>query len=285
MAKNNKELMAKPSEEVSQALYQGFPQDQGYNRRNFSRLSLVSQDKTEGKGKQMKVVQEAGTFLKEFQSDELDENKKKIWKKEELGTEIEGTIVFQRKQLKMFDEETDSFISSAIYDNAEDVIPLFSNNAEIARGLPADLRAQYNFVDEKDGKTKSHLEENKILYVLYEGEVYQMNLRGTSMYACKTYFKEVQNPTVLLTKFSSEAKEKGSIAWNQMTFETVRTLSDKEAKEILEMQNEIRQGVQEEKAYFASLNGGQASGGSKPSTGIPSNEEVQKFLKENKDNG
>ncbi len=243
---------------------------------------MVSQDKTEGKGKQMKVTQEAGTFLKEYQTEETDENGKKVWAKDELGTEIEGTIVFQRKQLKFYDETTQDFTSSTIFDSNEDIIPLFCNKAEVARGTVAELKAKYNFVDPKDGKTKSRLEDNKVLYVLYNDEIHQMTLRGSSMYACKTYLKEVPNPTIFLTKFSSEPMEKGSIAWNKMTFVNVRPLTAKEAKEVLEKQNEIRQGVAEEKAYFASLGGGRAASGNAGAPKMPTNDEVQKFLKENK---
>ena len=271
--KNNK-LVSQPSDEVSQQLAQGFPQEQGFTRVIMPRLALVSQDKTEGKGKAMKVIQEAGMFLKEYQSEETDSEGKKIWAKDEIGTEIEGTVVFQRRQLKMYDEVSGDFTSSTIYDSNEDVVPLFCNKAEIARGTPQELKAKYEYVDKKDGKTKSKLEDNKILYVLYEGEIHQMALRGSSMYACKTYFKENPNPTIVLTKFSSEPKEKGSIAWNQMTFETVRKLSGEEAEVILEHQNNIRQAIDQERAYFASISGSPAK--------IPTQDEVTKFLKDNK---
>lgn len=280
MAKDNKAVAKLPSDDVSKALAQGFPQDLGFTRILLPRLSMISQDKTEGKGKAMKVVQEAGTFVKEYQGEELGENGKPEWIKDEIGTEIEGTIVFQRKQLKYYNEATEQFTSSTIYDSNDDIIPLFCDKAEVGRGTPAELKEKYNFVD-KDGKTKSKLEDNKVLYILYDGEIHQMTLRGSSMYSCKKYLKEVPNPTIFLTKFSSEPMEKGTIAWNKMTFENVRPLSDKEAKIVLEKQNEIRHGVKEEKAYFASI-AGQSNGSD--NVRIPSQDEVTKFLKENKDN-
>src|ERR1035441_8205259 len=101
-----KELVSQPSEEVSSQLAQGFPQEQGFTRAILPRLALVSQDKVSGKGKSMVVTQEAGTFLKEYQSEETGDDGKKVWNKDEIGTEIEGTIVFQRKQLKFYDEKT-----------------------------------------------------------------------------------------------------------------------------------------------------------------------------------
>lgn len=274
MAKTNKELVSAPSADVSQALAAGFPQDLGFTRIQLPRLSLVSQDKTEGKGKAMKVIQEAGTFLKEYQTEELDESGKKIWAKDEIGTEIEATIVFQRKQLKFYDESTEDFTSSTIFDNNEEIIPLFCNKAEIARGTVAELKAKYNYVD-KDGKTKSRLEDNKILYVLYKGEIYQMSLRGSSMYSCKTYLKETPNPTIFLTKFSSEAMEKGQIAWNKMTFTNIRQLTAEEAELVLEKQTEIRESIAQEKAYFAGVNHQSSTPGQ-----IMPQDEINKLLRE-----
>lgn len=242
------------SKELTQALASGFPQDLGFTRISLPRLAMISQDITEGKGKAMKVVQEAGTFLKEYQTEELDTNGKKIWAEDELGSEIEGTIVYQRKQLKYYDAVSGDFTSSPIFDSAEDIVPLFCNKVEVARGTMAQLKAKYNYVDPKDGKTKSHLEENKVLYVLYKGELYQMTLRGSSMYSCKTFLKGVPNPTIFLTKFSSETKENGKVTWNQMTFVNIRPLTNDEAAVVLEKQNEIKESILSEKAYFKSLN-------------------------------
>lgn len=272
---NKKDLVSQPSDDVSHALAQGFPAEQGFTRVVLPRLTLQSQDVTEGKGKSMKVVREAGTFIKEYQSEETDENGKAIWAKNELGTELEVTIVYQRRQLKYYNPDTQEFTSSTIYDSNEDIIPLFSNKAEVARGNVAELKAKYNFVDPKDNKTKSKLEDNKILYVLYEGEIYQMALRGSSMYSAKTYLKENPNPSILLTKFSSEPMEKGTISWSKLTLETLRKLSAEEAEVVLNHQNEIRQAVADEKAYFASIN---PVGAENPK--IPSQDEVNKFLKE-----
>ena len=279
MSTNKKETgLTKPvSDDVAQQLSQGFPQEQGFTKMILPRLTLIATDKTEGRGKAMKVVQEAGVFLKEYQSEEVDENDKKIWAKDEIGTEIEGTIVFQRKQLKYFDQATEEFTSSTIFDSNEEVIPLFCNKAEVARDTVANLKAKYNYVD-KDGKTKSRLEDNKILYVLYEGEIHQLALRGSSMYSCKTYLKTFAppaSPALVLTKFSSEPREKGDIQWSAMTFETVRKLNAKEAEVILNHQNAIRQAIAEEKAYFAQMNPQ-----SEVSPKLPTQDEVNKFLKE-----
>lgn len=257
MAKTpSKELANTASDETLALLRNEFPTEPGFERQMMPRISFKSQDVTEetkvnGK-KQIKVVIEAGTFLLEKPTDDEDpETGKKLWSSDELGTELEGTIVFQRKQLRYYDEPTETFISSPIYDNDDEVLPLFAAGAEIDRGTPAELQSKYPGVTQA-GKPKSNLEVNRILYVLYEGELYQLNLRGSSMYSYLGYLRKAR-PAVpaLLTHFSSEPKEKGSIAWNQMTFETVRPLSETEARGVLERQREIKDAIEQEKSFFA----------------------------------
>lgn len=227
-----------------------FPVEQGVNRVFLPRLGLVSQDKFEGKGKNAKLIKEAGQFFKEVQTEELDENQKKIWEHEDLGLAIEGIILYQRKQLRMYDEATETYTSSPVYDNEDDVVPLFCEKKEVARGTPAELKALYQYKD-KDDKTKSKLEDNRILYVLYDEEVYQLNLRGSSMYSWLTYARKVSPPTVVTT-FGSEAKEKGSIEWNMMTFNVSRALNGKEVEEVLTKVREIKEGIDAEKQHYAS---------------------------------
>lgn len=236
------------SDETLAILADSFPVEANPNRILLPRLGMISQDKMEGKGKSMKVVAEAGTFFIEKQTDEEDEDGKKIWDRTELGNSIEGIILYQRKQLKMYDAKTEQFTSSPIYDEDNEVVPLWCNRAEIARGTPTELMAEYQYTAD-DGKIKSKLEVNRILYVQYEGEVYQMNLRGSSMYSYLTYARKILPPSVI-TGFSSEAKEKGSIEWNQMTFTPIRKLSEKEAQEIGAKVVEIKGIVQSEKAQY-----------------------------------
>lgn len=244
--------LAKPiSEAKLAALREDFPTEVGFERILLPRIAFKSQDVTEGKGKAMKVIMEGGTFLEERQGEEEDpETGKKPWTSEELGQEIEGVIVFQRKQLRYFDE-SGSVTSSPIYDNDEEVIPLFADKAEIDRGTPAELKAKYPGVTQK-GKPKSLLEDNRILYVLKDGELFQMSLRGSSMYSYMTYARKVR-PAVpaVLTVFNSEPKENGSVAWNQMTFLAKRPLSEKEADEVLEKQQELKDSISAEKAFYA----------------------------------
>jgi len=248
-----KALAVTASNEVLAQLAEAYPQEKGGTYITLPRLSLVSQDKTEetgkGKDKQITVIAAAGDFYTEKQGEEVDEEGKKIWDKEEIGTEFEGIIFFKRHQLKMYDEATEEFTSSPVYDSPDEVIPLWCDKKEVAKGTPAELKAKYMFTNKK-GKEVSALEDNRILYVLYKGEAYQMNLRGSSMYSLLSYEKTVSAPTVV-TEFSSEAMEKGEICWNKMTFKAVRKLTTEEAEKVAELQKEAIEAIGASKASFA----------------------------------
>ena len=251
MSKNDKAI-EKVDQELVNQLRESFPFDPSALRIQLPRISMRSQDKMEGTGKSKKVTEAAGTFYTERQGEEVDEetgNKK--WVKEELpaGDTFDGVILFQRKQLRMYDEKTELYTSSPVFDSPDEVIPLWCNKSEVARGTMAELKAKYQYKDEDD-KVKSKLEDNKILYILMDGEVYQLNLRGSSMYAYMTYARKVVPPTVL-TRFSSEAREKGKIEWNQMTFAVHRPLDNKELLEVKEKVDEIRSSIAIEKQSYA----------------------------------
>jgi hypothetical protein len=261
MATKSTALMTPLSEAKLAALREDFPVEASFTRALLPRIAFKAQDVCEGKGKAMKVLIEAGTFLLEKQekNDEgepvLDsETGKQVWTSEELGTEIEGVIVFQRKQLRYFDESTGSYTSSPVYDNDDEIIPLFRDKAEIDRGTPAELKSrdEYAGVSLK-GKPKSKLEDNRILYVLMDDEIRQLNIRGSSMYSYMDYARKAR-PAVpaVLTHFSSESKENGSVSWNQMSFEAVRPLTNnKEADIVIEKQTEIKDAIAREKSFYA----------------------------------
>ena len=247
----SKEVTTVASQEVINQLSGAYPVESGGLRIILPRISMKSQDETEGKGKAMKVVTEAGTFFVESETDEINEETgKKVWIKEDIGKSFEGIIIFKRKQLRYYDESNETYTSSPIYDNDTDIIPLFCNKKEIARGTPADLKAREEYAFEKDGKKKSKLEDNRVLYVLKDGELYQLSLRGSSMYSLMSYERSTNVPGVL-TKFDSEAMENGKVCWNKMTFKVVRALNSDEAELATQEQKRIIAAVQIEKASYA----------------------------------
>lgn len=238
------------SEEQLELMRESYPVEERANRIILPRLGLYSQDVTEGKGKTMKVIAEAGMFYTERETDEVNEDGKKVWKKDEIGTKFEGIILYRRYQLRHYNSADEMYTSSPVYDSKDEVLPLFRDKQEVDKGTPAELqsRKEYQGVSAK-GKPISKLEENRILYVLYKDELYQLNLRGTSMYAFLSYARKTLPPSVI-TRFSSESKEAGTIAWNQMTFEIVRPLDEKEGAEIMGKIGEIQSAIKSEKAQY-----------------------------------
>ena len=245
---NNTKVTTTLTDEQRALLGQMTPQEQGFTRIQLPRLGMYSQDKFEGKGKSAVLVKEAGMFYLELPP----ETKEDEWKKMEIGTSMEGIVLYHRKQLSYYDNATEKYTSSPIYDTPEDIVPLFMDGKEVHRGTTAELKAKYAYTDPDDGKVKSKLEDMRVLYVLKDGQVYQMTLRGSSMWAFSKYAKSCLVSSVL-TKFNSEAKENGSIAWNQMTFDAVREITPEEANIVIDNLQKITTSIADEKAYFASL--------------------------------
>lgn len=252
MAKKN-EVMNVADQETLDSLAESYPVEKGGQGIMLPRIGMFSQDKTEesgtGRNKKINVIAAAGEFYIDQQTEEVGEDGKKQWAKQEIGDSFEGIIFFKRYQLSMYDEATEKYTSSPVFDKQDEVVPLFCDKKEVARGLPADLKLKYVYTD-KTGKERSALEENRILYILWEGKPYQMNLRGSSMYSLLSYEKTVQAPTVI-TRFSSEAMKKGEIAWNKMTFFAVRKLTPDEATEIKKLQQEAIEAIKLSKASYA----------------------------------
>lgn len=263
--KKSTAMVSAPSEETVAMLGNLFPTEIGYQRAMLPRLGMFSQDKYEKdvKTKEAKLIKEAGMFFVEVQDeeetkDETTGESKRLFRKTELGTEpIEGTIIYIRKQLSYYEEATDSYTSSPIYDEDDEIIPLWCNKAEVARGTPAELKAMYPGKTAK-GKDKSNLDDNRILYVLFQGpaddepRLYQLNLRGTSLYSFKDYRKTVRpNMPSVLTAFSSEPMKKGDLEWNKMTFSKVRDLSKDEITTVVENVTDMVNAIKDEKSQFS----------------------------------
>lgn len=280
MPKTTKEVAVVASQEDIESVSGSFAVEPGFTQTYLPRLSMVSQDKTEGKGKAMKVITEAGMFITEHTTDEKDEENKNIKNIEEVGMEIEGTIVYNRKKLSFFDESTDSFVSSAVYDNDTEIIPLWSNKAEIGRGTPAELKALYPTTN-KDGATHnkqgvpySKLKDAKVLYVIYEDDLYELTIQGTSMYSFNDYTRKCR-PSVpaVLTRFTSTAEENGAISWNKMQFEAVRTLTASEIATVKEHQDAIKASIEERKRFFGTDSEVDAQFAAHRSNALPSGDE------------
>ncbi len=222
------------------------PQEESrFSKISLPRIGYASVDKMEGEGNAKKVTEEAGTFFYEIATEETNAEGKKIFKREEIGKSMEGVILYHRHQLSYYDKKTEKYTSSPIYDTKDEVIPLWCDKQEVAKGTPDELRAKYAFVDE-DGKDKCKLKDNRILYILHKEQLYQLALHGSSMFAFLSYVRKV-NPATVLTYFDSEPKKKGKTKWQQMTFTSVRPLNNEELLDIRDKVREVKFAIQAEK--------------------------------------
>jgi hypothetical protein len=252
-----KEIMNVASDEQLAVLAQAFPQEPSFTRILAPRFGMASQDQTEevGKGKEKKinVIAAAGTFYTERESDEVvvgeDGSEKKVWRKEWLDNEHpEVIILYQRKQLRYYDEGEQKYVSSPIFDTDDEQVVLFKDRKEVARGTVSELKALYPGVDKK-GKAVSKLKDEKVLYVLMDGELYQMNLHGSSLWSFSAYARKVAPPTVV-TMLGSEHNENGQVSWEKMTFAPKRPITKAEADEVIAKITDIREAIASEKAFF-----------------------------------
>jgi len=228
-----------------------FPQEAGFTRLMLPRISFKSQDVTEKKGKTINIITEAGTFMIERPTDEKDEYGKSIWSKEEIGLDMEAFIVYPRKQLRFYDEPTETYYSTPIYDDSEDIIPLFAAGKKIATGTPAELKKSFEYVN-TEGKTVSKLENNIVLYIVKDEELFQMSLRGSSMYSYLDFVRKTKpSPLAYSIHFSSAAQKKGSIEWNQMTFKTVRPVTVEDMNLIQGHIDAIKDAINAEREFYA----------------------------------
>lgn len=230
------------------------PKENTFIRKTFPRISFTSQDKTEGKGKSMTVIEEAGTFYTERPTDETNEQGKKIWDHIEIGKSFEGIIFFTRKKLSYYDQAAGKFISSSVYDKDTDEIVLWTDGKQVAKGTKAELQAPYMYVKE-DGKKACKLAENKILYIYYNEEIFEFTIKGTSMFEYSNYYKEWNGePNKNLTLISSVEAKNGATEWNKTTYKRVRQLTQAEWDLTRGLAMDMLDGIAAEKAYFGSIN-------------------------------
>lgn len=243
------------SEQQLAILNDSYPVSDSSTRVTLPRFGMLSKDITEetgtGKNKQIKVIEAAGTFFTEADLGEVDDAGKKKWTKTYLGEEVEVIIAFRRKQLRLFDKSLNKFISSPIYDSADQVIPLFLDKRVIARGTPEQLRALYPKVTEK-GKKSSKLNEETILYVIYKGEMYQWNLSISSGWSFRDYEKRVK-PSTVITLLSSIEETNGSNTYRKAMFTNKRLINGTDEFDMVSSaQMNLREAVENDKQYLLS---------------------------------
>ena len=248
----NKELT---SEQLA-VLNDAYPVSDEQARQSYPRFGMISKDITEvtgtGKTKKIKVIQPAGTFFTEKDEGEVDEETgKKIWTRKYIEDEkVKVIIAFHRRQLRMFDASLEKFYSTPIFDNASQSVPLYLDKQVVKRGTQAELQAMWPSLTQK-GKPSSKLKEETILYVLYEGELYQCNLSQSSKWEFKSYARGL-NPSTVITEIGSKEETFGENTYRKMVFKNKRMIDVEEFESVNESQSKLKESVISDEKYFLS---------------------------------
>ena len=252
--KMKKEIKVLSPEELA-VLDESYPMSEESNKLTLPRLGMLSKDIIEetgkGKAKVMKVIESAGTFYTESDEGEVNEKTgKKQWTKKFLGEDIDGIISYERKQLRKYDSSLKKFISSPLYDSNDQVLPLYLDKQIIKKGTASELQALYPALTQK-GKPTSDLKEETILFVIYEGQLYQMSLSQSSKWAFKDYKKGI-NPSKVVTKLSSTEETFGTNTYRKISFVDERYITQEELDLVNESQGTLKEKVESDAQYFLS---------------------------------
>jgi len=231
-------------------LNEAFPVVEANNRLVLPRFGMLSKDIVEetgtGKKKTIKVIEASGTFFTEVGNGE-DVEKTFL-----EGEEKDVIIVFHRKQLKYFDKGLEQFISSPVFDTDDQIIPLYLDKRVVAKGTKDELQARYPALTQK-GKKTSDLKEHKVLYVLVDGEFYQMNVSISSGWAFSKYasgFKDGTSPATVVTTLSSSEETFGTNTFRKIVFTNKRPINAEELAQVKESQSLIKDVAEATQAYY-----------------------------------
>ena len=233
-----------------------FPASDSFDRVQFPKMVFKSQTELDDEDK---VLVKGGTMFVDRMTEEVDEDGKTLFDRTELGSKVDGHIIFHRKRLQMWDGDNEDFYSSPLYDKATDVVPLFKGREFVQAGTPAKLKKLYpkevEYVDSKTCELKSftvsELNEVPVLYVVVDNELFELTINGrSSIKQWKAYLKKTAVPTTI-TQFHSSKQTKGSNKWNQMEFKALRDPSKEEAEKAIEIGHDLLKGIEMEKEYYA----------------------------------
>ncbi len=256
MTKKNENVSSKElplNEEHLALLNENYPVSGDDSRPSLPRFGMLSKDIVEvtgsGKTKKVNIIQASGTFYTESDKGETDETGKKVWTKEFIDAEsLDVNIVYHRYQLRKYDSSLEKFISSPIYDNAEQVLPLYLDKQVIKRGTEADLQKLYPALTQK-GKPTSDLKKECILYVIYNGELHQFNISQSSKWEFMSYKKKV-NPSTVVTTLSSVEETFGDNTYRKTMFTSKRPITNDEVATVVEKQTAVKDTAISDGAYL-----------------------------------
>jgi hypothetical protein len=135
-----------------------------------------------------------------------------------------------------------------VYDNKEQVLPLYLDKQVVMKGTQAELQSKFPTLTLK-GKPSSKLKEETILYVVYEGELYQMNLSQSSKWTFKDYAKQ-GNPSTCVTILGSIEDTFGDNTFSKVTFTKDRMITGDEFETVNESQTALKEVVENDNQLF-----------------------------------
>lgn len=256
--KETQEVTTTADAAVLAALGAQVPADAGFTRIQLPRIAFKAKAKIEqdpDDEDKMKVIFKAGSFFTERETEEKDEEGKVVWDRQNIGVTLEGIVVYKRKQLRYYDEPSTTYYSTPIFDTPDQVIPLFAGGKKIASGTPAALKKMDLFKFEKDGKTRSNLSDNTIVYLLVGEELFQFSITSIgaiidfSKYGQKVQYGLAAN----VTRFTSTKEVKGDNNYNALAFEAARLITAEEAVLVQEKINLVVDAINAEKEFYANM--------------------------------
>ena len=252
MTTKKQELVPLTEEQLA-VLNESFPVGDEQPRLLLPRFGMLAKDITEetgtGKNKKTTVLQSAGTFYTETDKGEVDEKGKKVWTKDFMDEQtVDVNIVYFRYQLKYYDQGLKKFISTPVYDNAEQVLPLYLEKKVIKRGTEKELQAMYPKLTQK-GKPSSDLKKLTILYVMYNGELHQFNLSTSSGWEFSSYKQKV-NPSTVVTTLSSTEETFGINTFSKTMFNVARPISADEFNTVSENQAKVKETAEADSKFL-----------------------------------
>ncbi len=209
-----------------------------------------------------KVMIKAGTFMSKLRSEEQKDGKYE-YTETEIGNKITINVLYERYRLSFYDAANEAYVSSPIFDSKEEIVKLFSNGKQIASGTVAELQALPEYLVEEDGKKKCKLQLQKVLYVFHDGQVKELTMSLGNGYVWRK-FKQENVVVAINVEVGSEKTENGGNKYNQMTFKNTGWLTEEEAERNLALVQDIRKGIEAEKAYY-----GQAAATQGDMTAVP----------------
>jgi hypothetical protein len=131
---------------------------------------------------------------------------------DDVGATFSAPIIRIRRRLTGWDGDTSYY--SYEFDNAKDHVKLFCDGVVLSEGTAKEIKS------DMASKGKDFIKEQNVLYVLLDGTVYKMYVKGSSLSNLFEFLQNKGNDALASfeTEFSFSEQKKGSVVWQKMDF-------------------------------------------------------------------